>query len=319
MPLQQVVDHVAAIFAAERLGIKLEQLAELVFAGVADLDLVGNPPQERLVHQVARLQVRGENHQLVERHLQLLAGGQREEIVPHFQRHDPAIEQLRRLDPLAAEVVDQQAAAVALHLQRGLVDVVPRVVPQFEVVHRQLAADDDRGPRDLQPAAVVIAALGDSPLVVDDRLVVGRVVELDDLAVFVERVRNPDLLAEAERDPLGQRRFAVARRAVEEHARAGVDRRAQALEEARIDGNAADGLGQFFRSGALGGDRLGVDGDDVVAQRHRRRADVAAGLHVGHGPGAALRGQAVIIVVERRRAGVDDELVRPERAQAAAR
>jgi len=30
----------------------------------------------------------------------------REKVVPSLQRHDPAIEQLGRLDPLPAEVVD---------------------------------------------------------------------------------------------------------------------------------------------------------------------------------------------------------------------
>ena len=75
MAFQQVFDHFAAILAAERLGIELEQLAELLLARIADLDLVGNPPQEGLVDQVARFQVRGKDHQLVEGHLQLLARG----------------------------------------------------------------------------------------------------------------------------------------------------------------------------------------------------------------------------------------------------
>ena len=71
----------------------------------------------------------------------------------------------------------------------------------------------------------------------------------------------------------------------------------------------------FSGPGVLGGDRLGLDRDDVIDQRHRRRTDVAAGLQVGHRPGAALRGQAVVIVVERGRAGMHDELVGPQRVQ----
>src|SRR6185295_18706159 len=96
---------------------------EFLFAGVANLDLERDAPQERLVHEVARLQVGRKNHQLVERYLQLLAGGQGEEVVPHFQGNDPAIEQVRRLDPLTSEIVDQKTAAVALHLQWSFVDV----------------------------------------------------------------------------------------------------------------------------------------------------------------------------------------------------
>ena len=105
-----------------------------------------------------RLQVRREDDQLLERHLDLLARRQREEIVPVFQRNDPAVQQLGRLDPLAAEVVDQQAAAIALHLQRRFADIAERVVADFQAVHRQFAADDDGGPANLHPAAVVCRA-----------------------------------------------------------------------------------------------------------------------------------------------------------------
>ena len=124
--------------------------------------------------------------------------GKREEVVPHFQGHDPAVQKLVRLDPLPAEIVDQQAAAVALHLQRRFVDVGARIVAQLEVVHGQFAADDHGGARDLQPAAVVFAALDDASLVVDHLLMIGGVVELDDLAVFVQGMGDPDFLPEAQ-------------------------------------------------------------------------------------------------------------------------
>jgi hypothetical protein len=44
----------------------------------------------------------------------------------------------------------------------------------------------------------------------------GGVVKLDDLPVFDDRLRDPHVLAEAARDPLGDRRLAVAGKAVEE-------------------------------------------------------------------------------------------------------
>ena len=125
----------------------LEQPVELLLGRIVDLDLVRNAPQERLVRQVGGIQVRGEDDQLLERHLDLLAGGEREEIVPVLQGNDPAIEQLRRLDPLPAEVVDQQAAAVALELQRRLAHVAQRVVADLQGVHGQFAAHDHRGRR----------------------------------------------------------------------------------------------------------------------------------------------------------------------------
>ena len=61
-----------------------------------------------------------------------------------LQGDDPAVQQFRRGDPLPAEVVDQQAAAVAFHLQGRLGDIASRIVADFECIHRQFAAHDDR-------------------------------------------------------------------------------------------------------------------------------------------------------------------------------
>ena len=120
--------------------------------------------------------------------------------------------QLGRGDPLAAEVVDQQAAAVALHLQRRFGDVAPRIVPDFQRVHRQLAADDHGGTADLDPATVVVGPFEEVALRGLDLRVVGSVEDLDDLAVLDDGVGQPDRLAETHRDSLGERRFSVPRR-----------------------------------------------------------------------------------------------------------
>ena len=150
----QIVDRLAAIGHAQLRAHHLEQPAELVLARVDDLDLVGNAPQERLVDQFARLEVRREDHQLVEGHLDLLAVGQVEEVVAFLQRHDPAVQQLVDPHPLAAEVVDHQRAAVALQLQRRLADAGRGVDRHFQLRHGQLAAGDDRRPADADPALV---------------------------------------------------------------------------------------------------------------------------------------------------------------------
>ncbi len=104
-----------------------------------------------------------------------------------------------------------------------------------------------------------------------DHLVVGRVEQLDDLAVLDHRLRDPDVLAEAHRDALGQGRFAVARRAVQEQARARVDGRPQALEQVGIDRDVGEGLGQLRAFRGFGANRLGLDRQHVVGQRHRAR------------------------------------------------
>ena len=56
-------------------------------------------------------------------------------------------------NPLAAEVVDDEHAAVGLHLDRRLVELRDRVERQVEHLERQLAADDHHRPPDLRPSA----------------------------------------------------------------------------------------------------------------------------------------------------------------------
>ena len=55
----------------------------------------------------------------------------------------------------------------------------------------------------------------------------GGVEQLDDLAVFDDRVRDKNRLAETTGDSLGNRRFAVSWRAIDEHPFARIDRRSQ--------------------------------------------------------------------------------------------
>ena len=108
-------------------------------------------------------------------------------------------------------------------------DVGGRVERDFQVVHRQLAADDDRRPADADPAVVDLAVV-EQAFVGRQRhfLVHAGVEQPHDLAVDADRPRNPDRLAERLGDPLGDARLAVARRAEQEQAAAGVDRRARA-------------------------------------------------------------------------------------------
>ena len=56
-----------------------------LFGRIDHFDLVGDPPQERVVDQVRGLQVRGEDDQLVEGDLDFLAIGQIQEVVAFFQ------------------------------------------------------------------------------------------------------------------------------------------------------------------------------------------------------------------------------------------
>ena len=71
-----------------------------------------------------------------------------------FQGQNPAVQQIVDLHPLAAEVVDHQRAAIALHLQRRLADAGRRVQRHLERVQGQFAADDQRRPADADPTLV---------------------------------------------------------------------------------------------------------------------------------------------------------------------
>ena len=62
-----------------------------------------------------------------------------------LQRDDPAVQQIARRHALAPEVVDDEHAAVGLHLDRRFVEPGDRVERQVEHVERQLAADHDHG------------------------------------------------------------------------------------------------------------------------------------------------------------------------------
>src|SRR5262245_18686575 len=154
--LHQVVNGLRMVLAADRLAGALKQAAKLIERRMANLDLVGYSPQESVVRKVTRLEIRREDNQLLEWHLNLLPRGQGQKVVPVFQRYDPSVEQIRSLDALAPEVVDQQTAAVALHLQRGFADIRCRIVANLESVERQFAANDDRRPPNFDPSRIVV-------------------------------------------------------------------------------------------------------------------------------------------------------------------
>ena len=239
--------------------------------------------------------------------LDLLARGKGEEVVAAFEGNDPTVEEFGRFDALSAKVVDEEATAVALHLQRGLADVAVGIVAYFEVVHGEFAANDDGGAADFDPAAVVVA--GDEVgLAVVGGLVVGGVVDFDHLSVFDDGMGDPDFLTEAHGDATGEGGLAVPRSAVEEEAGSGIDGGAHTFEEGRVDGDVLEGLSELIAFGRLSPNGLGFDGDDVVGKGNGCGSRVGAGGECCLGALLSLLGEDVDVVVERCGAGVDDEL-----------
>ena len=134
------------------------------------------------------IEVGGEDQQLLKRHLDLFAGVQGQIIDAAFEGDDPAIEQIVGIDPLAAEVVDDQGAAVGFHLKRRFVEARGLTVDQVHGLNRHFAADDDDRPLDPDPALVVALGAGDW-----NRLMVVQIEDFDHLPVDFDGVRNPDL------------------------------------------------------------------------------------------------------------------------------
>ena len=74
----------------------------------------------------------------------------------------------------------------------------------FELRHGQLAAGDDRGPADANPALVDVPLIEQAAARLQRRfLVIHGIVEADDLAVDADGAGHPNLAAEGRRDPLG--------------------------------------------------------------------------------------------------------------------
>ena len=298
--VQQVAQAVLAKLDAVLFADAGQDVAERVKAGVAYLDLVADAPQKGLVHQVAGLEVGGKDDEHLKGDLDLEPGVQRQIVVAFLQRHHPAVEQVAGAHLLPAKVVDEEHAAVGLHLERCLIvlgDVVPHQVQRLQ---RQLAAGHDHRPRDADPAPVGAGA---------DRLVVGRarrlprhgpvvelVKDLDDHAPHLDGKGHKHLAAQHHlAQALGHDRLAVARRAVEKDRAPGIDRRPQHLQHLGVDHQVGEGVAQIGFVGGGGQHRLTADAGAVVGQRHRRRTHVLAAVQHLAGAGDAFGRDGVLV------------------------
>src|SRR3990170_7890742 len=84
---------------------------------IRDLHLVPDAPEEGLVAQLRWRQVGREHQQHIERYFYALPGLEAQVVPAPVHRDDPAVEELPWLYDLPAEVVDDEDAAIGLHLQ----------------------------------------------------------------------------------------------------------------------------------------------------------------------------------------------------------
>ena len=114
IPLQKKLEQLRVVFQP----VGLDHLAENDSISLpgrrGDIKPISHPAQKGVIHQPFKVQVSGKNEQLLERDLDLLAGVQGQVIGLPLQRDDPAVQQVQRIDPLPAEVVDNQGPAIGL-------------------------------------------------------------------------------------------------------------------------------------------------------------------------------------------------------------
>ncbi len=179
----------------------------------------------------------------------------------------------------------------------------------FEVVHRQFAADHDRGPTDANPAPVDFLMIQQAGGVFQRHFLVAvRVEEADDFAIDADATGNPDIVAERPRDALGDARLAVSGGPEQEQTAAGIDGRPEAAKHRLVDQQVFEGVLQVGRFRVLGRQGLGRDTSDIVFQHDRRRAEV--GASIGQAAGALVPGvrQLINVVVHQGGAFVNDQL-----------
>ncbi len=136
-----------------------------------------------------------------------------------------------------------------------------------------------------------------------------RIPQPQDVAIDVDRARNPNVLAERPGDPFGNRRLAVAGEPEQEHTATAGNGRPQLVQHLGIDQQILEGVEQVVAFRILTLDRLPLDAGDVILQWDRTGSVVSAVLVVIAGDLATRFGQDVDVVVGGSRTLVGDVLL----------
>ncbi|ABA53330.1 hypothetical protein BURPS1710b_A1309 [Burkholderia pseudomallei 1710b] len=269
--LQQVVERRRVRAQRERRAVRVVHVAVAPGGQRPDVQLRAEPPQERVVAELRGREVAREHRPHVERHLEAHAARERELVDVAIERQQPAVEQVARRDALAAEIVDDVDSRVRLHVRRGLVIARRIVAAQVELGERQLAARQHDRPAAQAPAAVAVRAVGGARRVD----VHERIVNLDDFARCVDRVRNRHVAAQQRAEALGEIGLAAAGGAVDEQRPAGVQRGGGRVEHRRLHHDAVECRVRVGARDRHVAHRMRGDARDVRFVRDGRRAAVA--------------------------------------------
>lgn len=211
--LEKLLHHIWSPGHSHGLTGPSKDLDKLGARGVTNFDFERDASHEGLIDEFFRLKVGGEEDDLFEGNGDLLSGGKCEVVDATFERNDPAIEEFGGFDALSSEVIDEEATAVAFHLEGRFAGVAARVVTDFEIVEGEFATDNHGWTADADPAAIKFVGRHDLVLRmgIDGGVMVGCIEEFDDIPVIDDGMRDPDIGASAGGEAFRESGFTVAR------------------------------------------------------------------------------------------------------------
>src|SRR4030095_11817765 len=99
--------------------------------GRIDVETIAHAAQKRIVNQITGVEIGGENQKLLERHFDFLARMQCEIVDAPLKRDDPTVQEIMRINPLSAKIVNDERAAIRFHLKRRFIKAYRRAVYQI--------------------------------------------------------------------------------------------------------------------------------------------------------------------------------------------
>ncbi len=209
-----------------RLGEARQHPVELLVLETADVHLVVDASEERLITEGLGIEVGREHHLDLERHLEL-AAAEREVVDLTVERNDPPVQELLGGHRLTAEVIDDEDAVVRLELEWSEIGAHLAIEAQVQHAGVQLPAGDDGGAMTHHPTGIELRRLLVEGVVED------RVEHVDDLTLDLDAMRDQHGVGVRPDESLGDRRLAGSRRTVEEDGTLAADRRAELIDQRR--------------------------------------------------------------------------------------
>src|SRR4029434_10803622 len=143
---EDIIEMFRAVCETAGLNELLENRGVHFSVGRIDIETIAHAAQERIVNQITGVEIGGENQKLLERHFDFLARMQCEIVDASLERDDPTVQEIMKINPLSAKIVNDERAAIRFHLKRRFIKAYRRAVYQIHRFDRHFAADDNDRP-----------------------------------------------------------------------------------------------------------------------------------------------------------------------------